>query len=620
MAKGNIAAARRNMMLLMEERAKLSELSSQAMMSQLRADHLMAVRMIADRYSRKNWPLLVPPLVMRNDVRFFLDTNLPVSFEQYEPVNVLFAPSCCLAFSEQVQPAIAAKLQMYFERYWGYGSAHQIMFYNNCWVGAKVGDETTVRDIEALTGTTPSIVITPQVNDGKLFLSLSHWHLATTNVEASQHSCFEQMITLPIDGVNFSTDNYAESDVELIANEASQAIACLCGMYVDIYAWSRYHTAPLLPGLLARNAFDWGNKQLAETNKAYVELLKSSVASGVAVLGIHDKAIADFCVAVDKPFGTKHCLRSLPIFGSKLGKKFFAPLLPSTQACIIELLKQHNNHYCIDRKVINQLHADYAINLLVLAAYELIDASPNQLPFTNNDIYEEKEEFFLFDKADLRNQLFGMAKEAINSVFTDIHSTNASDWRAWARSRLCYRFKEPEMNLIASIMTEFKPRVKTWLNSRCDMVVDQCYANMKEQLSNILPNHDSVLHNAKKIVRNRYAEKIVDINTDEYIKNNADRFTSSREIWADRVAYERIYYSVFGSDHLRDTYSKASIGSYNRELRDDSILALLIMMRNFMGKTLDIKQHIVEPIEDDYTGGHIEWGREGDLPGWPRDV
>ena len=208
------------------------------------------VELSAYASSLENWPLLVPPYVMKDNS---LTLNETVHTNQAKiALHCIIAPSMNPLFDKKILPTIEDKVASFFKRHFSTSTDHPVIFYQNAWKNEMADASALVKDLHAHTSGLPVLIVSPRFNnEGKLYFLFSFWGLG--NNEEGQSSAFINARFIP-NGISRTFEEqptYTKEKVDEITAEITPALEGFIGFVADNFFWTYDKVAPVTPSLLA---------------------------------------------------------------------------------------------------------------------------------------------------------------------------------------------------------------------------------------------------------------------------------------------------------------------------------------------------------------------------------
>lgn len=246
---------------------------------QIRESFYSSLDIIAYSESLRNFPLLVPPFVMKNE-------SLPCILNESggNPNNEKVAMHCILTnctdtqFNVKIFPELEERLSNYFCKYWNIGSPHSILFYQGGWKDSTKDARPYISNLKSELRTLPTLVISPVIteSDGLQFL-FSCWGLGTEQ-EFSDNSIFVPQ------GLKFeykTNHPYSVEDKENVLSELVPSLEAFISFFADVYYWLYYGIPPLLPSLIRRNCIEPSFLRYDNYKNQYSNIIQLEKCNGV---------------------------------------------------------------------------------------------------------------------------------------------------------------------------------------------------------------------------------------------------------------------------------------------------------------------------------------------------
>lgn len=219
----------------------------------LRDNHLSSLRLEAYRQSLKDWPLLVPPSVIKNECLPLLE------FEERQqvttiPVNCIMTPSMDSKFNLKIFLALEEKLAQFFSKYWRSNDVKAIRFYQQAWRNQMTDVGSKMRDLKTHLKDIPTIVLSPLIEDDRLKFRFYWWGMS--DKPEDEHIIDPNNIYDPELSISLKPNmEYTDDDVKIIIEEATAKVAAFVSYFADLYYWNFYRFAPTLPNLVSNDVF-----------------------------------------------------------------------------------------------------------------------------------------------------------------------------------------------------------------------------------------------------------------------------------------------------------------------------------------------------------------------------
>lgn len=250
---------------------------------QIRENFYSSLDIIAYSESLRNFPLLVPPFVMKNE-------SLPWLSDESDcnPSKEKVAMHCILTnctdtqFNVKIFPELEERLSGYFCKYWNIGSPHSILFYQGGWKDTTKDARPYISNLKSELRTLPTLVISPVIteSDGLQFL-FSCWGIGTEE-EFSDNSIFVPQ------GLKFDykpNHPYSDEDKENVLAELVPSLEAFISFFADVYYWLYYGTPPFLPSLIKENCLESSFLQCDDYKSQYSNILQMERCNGILPYG-----------------------------------------------------------------------------------------------------------------------------------------------------------------------------------------------------------------------------------------------------------------------------------------------------------------------------------------------
>lgn len=265
-----IANARRQYKELCNLQKQLAIASHQDRISSIEESLRNTLSMEAYRASLKNWPLLVPPFVMKRDSLSLVDTDYYAQ-NLTLPVHCIMTPSMNVSFNKHVYPEFEQIFSEFIYKYWSSTTNKQnIIFYQNCWKYDHFDCGSNYLNIHSQLNNVPCIIIYPEesIKEGWIF-RLHMWF--------NDSELFENNVIFPSHKIIYPHDHiYTEKDADQFILSFIPLLQLTISSIVDAYYWHYYGLPPILPKLIHKYKFSFD--KVAEYNdikERYVHYLNA---------------------------------------------------------------------------------------------------------------------------------------------------------------------------------------------------------------------------------------------------------------------------------------------------------------------------------------------------------
>jgi hypothetical protein len=238
----------------------------------IRDNHHTTLMLEAYRHSLNNWPLFVPPFIIKNESLPLLEIK-QIDGVETMAVNCILTPSIDNSFNLKVFPQLEEKLAHFFSKYWATNSIKAVRFYQKAWRNNIIDVGARIHDLKAHLSEVPTIVLSPIIDDNKLKFSFSWWGFSN-NIN-DEHILELDNIYDPELSVDVLPQmSYSDELVKKILGESIPKIEAFISYFADLYYWNYYHLTPTLPSLLGKNVIELSN--VSDFVKGYLNILSGS--------------------------------------------------------------------------------------------------------------------------------------------------------------------------------------------------------------------------------------------------------------------------------------------------------------------------------------------------------
>ncbi len=212
---------------------------------------------------KSHYPLKVSPYVIGKSVIPLYTTQIGTARTE---LFCILTNSNIQAFNNTVLPFIDSTLCNTFASLWNEKSMHTICYYSDIWKEESIFADEDIDNLKSVLKS-PTLTITPyfekEGSEYNMILKLNFWGIG------NELSAF-----VPT-GVkmNFEGKISKEDRVSIISNILPITL-CSVGQIVDVFYWSNYHLAPLLPTLLSQSRIPVEKSLLTDISTAYQTLFK----------------------------------------------------------------------------------------------------------------------------------------------------------------------------------------------------------------------------------------------------------------------------------------------------------------------------------------------------------
>lgn len=227
--------------------------------------------------SLKNFPLLVPPFVMKSESLPIL-AETTIEGKRTEKVSMHCILTNCMDthFNTTVFPELEERLSNYFCKYWNISSSRPVLFYQGGWRDKRIDARHSFSNLKSELETLPTLVISPIIteNNGLRFEFL-YWGMGTMQNEP-------EPFVPPGLKFNYQPNyNYSDDEKKYVLDELVPSLAAFISFFADRYYWNYYRICPILPSLIVNKTIELNPQSRDEYVTQYIEFLNSPDNYGV---------------------------------------------------------------------------------------------------------------------------------------------------------------------------------------------------------------------------------------------------------------------------------------------------------------------------------------------------
>ncbi|MFI3305299.1 MAG: hypothetical protein R3Y68_02155 [Rikenellaceae bacterium] len=238
------------------------------------------LELIAFTSSLKDWPLLVPPFVMKNEALPMIASDNSTNEKSSSRVAMHCILTNCAdtLFNLKIFPELEESLSQYFCSYWNMSSTHPILFYKRAWKNDMVDMGAKVPDIKCHLRSLPTIVISPVITKEKgLFFRYSLWGM---NNNQNSNDEFIDCEFIP-NGLLYEykcNDDKLSDNKDSILSEVTPVLKAFISSVADSYYWHFDKMPFMLPQLLANRKIVFNDEScLVMFKTKYEDILNSCI-------------------------------------------------------------------------------------------------------------------------------------------------------------------------------------------------------------------------------------------------------------------------------------------------------------------------------------------------------
>ena len=223
-----------------------------------------------------NWPLLIPPYIIKKDNIF--ESGM-ISEMSSLPLNCILTTSTNRKFNNNIFIRLEENVATFCSHNWNLCRDKSVRFYQNSWrhnstdVGSRIYDlYTHLKDI-------PTLVLSPFISDNGIVFKFYWWGISQNPDDI--HINNSSNIYDPKLSIKVTDDfNYNPDEVNSIINELSAKLSAFISYFADLYYWNCYHISPSLPGFIKDGTLELDSEAINEYALGYTETLKSTQTPG----------------------------------------------------------------------------------------------------------------------------------------------------------------------------------------------------------------------------------------------------------------------------------------------------------------------------------------------------
>lgn len=223
-----------------------------------------------------NWPLLVPPYIIKKDTIF--ESGM-ISEMSSLPLNCILTTSTCRKFNNHIFIKLEENIATFCSNHWNLCRDKSVRFYQSSWrhnttdVGSRIYDlYTHLKDI-------PTLVLSPFVSDNGIVFKFYWWGISQNPDDVhinNSSNIYDPKLSIKV------TDDfkYSSDDVNQIINELSTKLSAFISYFGDLYYWNCYNMSPSLPGLIKDGILELDAQSINEYALGYTKTINSSQVPG----------------------------------------------------------------------------------------------------------------------------------------------------------------------------------------------------------------------------------------------------------------------------------------------------------------------------------------------------
>lgn len=251
-----------------ELQTKIEEESHAERLKNLNQELLNSFEKLAHNANlNSHYPLTISPYVIGHSVIPFSSTELSNSRQE---ILCILTNSNDKTFNKEVIPYLDNTLCTLIASFWNQGSMHTMCYFSNSWKENAVFCDEDIDNLKSSI-VTPTITITPYFekdNNGyKVSIKVHLWGIGS-----------ELSAVIP-SGLHFDAIplKYTTSDINNIVITLSTSMICIAAQNIDVYYWTVYHQAPLLPSLITDKHIKLSDDLRKEYKNNYIGIYNAFV-------------------------------------------------------------------------------------------------------------------------------------------------------------------------------------------------------------------------------------------------------------------------------------------------------------------------------------------------------
>ncbi len=235
----------------------------------------------------QNWPLSVPPFVMKDEsVGLFEHPKLAT--RSTVALHCILSRSNDNLFNQLIYPRLEHRLSVALSKNWGANSTHPILFYSGAYKDAGVIGPK-IPNLQAQLSYLPILTITPYIKNEPEGINFCY-HISLWGITKGDDIDTPQLrgeiteLEFTPEGItqHYKRDkkDYSIDEVQSIVSEQVETLSTFIGYIADMYYWSYYSIAPLLPNLKNKECKPL-NQQLSN---AYIKCFREYISDDRKVI------------------------------------------------------------------------------------------------------------------------------------------------------------------------------------------------------------------------------------------------------------------------------------------------------------------------------------------------
>ena len=262
-----------------------------------------SLELLAYSGALENFPLLVPPFIMKRETIPMLYGYVNEKSDNSIPFHCILTNCTDSSFNAKIFKELEENLSQYLCKYWNVASNHPVIFYQNAWRDTTKDARRYLSNLRYELASIPTIVISPIVDEEGLWFLCNIWGITQGDNTGYIEKTIKPQLSIDIKP-NMS---YSNSDCQQIINEVSTLLSAFVSYIADMYFWLYYGTPPLYLKLLQDNVELASNSDLDNIVKDYCTILEKGGEWGDNRYNTSGKSVHDRLVYLN---AIKECLES----------------------------------------------------------------------------------------------------------------------------------------------------------------------------------------------------------------------------------------------------------------------------------------------------------------------
>ena len=260
--------------------------------SQIQSSFKTSIELLAYSGALENFPLLVPPFIMKRETIPMLYGYVNEHSDNKIPLNCILTNCTDSSFNAKIFKELEENLSQYLCKYWNVTSSHPVIFYQNAWRDTTKDSRRYLSNLRYELASIPTIIISPIVDEEGLWLLCNIWGITQEDNTGYIEKTIKPQLSIDIKP-NMS---YSNDDFQLIINELSSLLSAFVSYVADQYFWLYYGTPPLYLKILNDNVELASNSDLGNIVKDYCTTLEkgdewSENRYNISGKSVHDRLV-----------------------------------------------------------------------------------------------------------------------------------------------------------------------------------------------------------------------------------------------------------------------------------------------------------------------------------------